>query len=86
MFGAHRIRVYSGPQSVIASSSAASEFYATTKAATEATEILALMTDFRIEKSVVAEVDASAALGVIERRGIGRTRHLYTCALWFQEQ
>ena len=86
MIWEHPIRVYSKSQSVIALSSAESEFYAITKAATEAIGCLALMKDFGIEKPVVMGADASAALGVIERRGIGRTRHLYTCALWFQEQ
>ena len=70
MFGAHSIRVYSGSQSVIALSSAESEFYATIRAATEATGFLALMQDVGIKKSVVVEVVASAALGVIERRRI----------------
>ena len=30
--------------------------------------------------------DASAALGIIERRGVGRVRHLDVGTLWLQEQ
>ena len=71
---------------MIALSSAESEFYATTKAATEAIGVIALLKDFGIENSVIMEVDASAALGVIERKGIGRIRHLHTGSLWLQEQ
>ena len=86
MLGGHVLRVYSKTQSVIALSSAESEFYATTKAATESIGMVALLNDFGIDKTVVMEVDASAALGVIERKGIGRIRHLQTGALWLQEQ
>ena len=86
LLGIHPIRVYSKTQSVIALSSAESEFYATCKAATEGIGVLSLMKDLGIEKKIVMEVDASAALGVIERKGIGRIRHLHTNALWIQEQ
>ena len=82
MMGTHVIRVYSKTQSVIALSSAESEFYATTKSATESIGMVALLKDFGMTKTIVMEVDASAALGVIERKGIGRIRHLQTGALW----
>ena len=84
--GNHVLRVYSTTKCVIALSSAESEFYATTKAGMESTGMIAMLSDFGVTKKVVLEVDASAALGVIERRGIGKIRHLQTCALWLQEQ
>ena len=37
-------------------------------------------------KNIVMEVEASSAVGIIERRGIGRIRQLQTSALWLQEQ
>ena len=86
MLGIHPIRMYSKTQSVVALSSAESEFYATTKAATEGIGVMALFEDLGMYKKIVMEVDASAALGVIERRGIGRIRHLETSSLWLQEQ
>ena len=86
MLGSHPIRVYSKTQSVVALSSAESEFYGTVKAATEGIGVLALMRDMNIEKKISMQVDASAALGVIERKGIGKIRHLETGALWLQEK
>ena len=41
---------------------------------------------FGDECKVRMHVDASAALGVIQRKGIGKLRHLHTGALWIQEQ
>ena len=84
--GSHVIRIYSKTQSLVALSSAESEFYGTLKAATESLGVLALMEDMGLKGKVMMKVDASAALGVIQRRGIGKTRHLQTGALWIQEQ
>ena len=86
MLGAHPIRIYSKTQTVVALSSAESEFYGTVKAATEGIGVLALMKDLGVEKKIQMKVDASAALGVIERKGIGKIRHLETGALWLQEK
>ena len=86
MLGSHPIRIYSKTQSVVALSSAESEFYATAKAATEGIGVLSLMKDLGMTKKIIMEVDASAALGVIERKGIGKIRHLHTNAFWIQEQ
>ena len=86
MIGDHVIKSWSKTQSLVALSSAESEFYATVKAATEAMGILALMSDFHRTATVRMHVDASAALGVIQRQGIGKIRHLATSALWLQSQ
>ena len=32
------------------------------------------------------DVDAAAALGILERQGVGRVRHLDIGVLWLQEQ
>ena len=39
-----------------------------------------------MEFLVSLHVDASAALGIIERRGVGRVRHLDVGSLWIKEQ
>ena len=72
-------------QSVAALNSAESEFYATTKAATAGIGMITLVDDMGMHKNIVMEVDASAALGVSKRRGIGRIQHLQTSALSLQE-
>ena len=86
MIGNHIIKAWSKTQNLVALSSAESEFYATVKAATEAMGILSLMSDFHQKAVVRMHVDASAALGVIQRQGIGKIRHLATSALWLQSQ
>ena len=86
MAGTHVIKAWAKTQSLVALSSAESEFYATVKAATEAIGILSMMSDFRKTATIRMHVDASAALGVIQRQGIGKIRHLATSALWLQSQ
>ena len=39
-----------------------------------------------IEFSIQVFTDASAALGIVRRRGLGRIRHLDVTDLWLQEQ
>ena len=38
--------------------------------------------DLGIDLTARIHVDASAALGILERRGVGRVRHLDVGALW----
>ena len=42
--------------------------------------------DLGIDLTVRIHVHASAALGILERRGVGRVRHLDVGTLWLQEQ
>ena len=46
----------------------------------------ALARDLGINLRTRLHVDASAALGILERRGVGRVRHLDVGTLWLQEQ
>ena len=85
--GGHLIRAYSKTQSVIAKSSAESELYAVVRASAEGLGILTLYSDFG-QKGMKASVgmDASAAIGIIQRHGIGKLRHIEVDVLWLQEQ
>ena len=42
--------------------------------------------DLGISFKVRLHIDASAALGIIERKGVGQFRHLDVGSLWVQEQ
>ena len=86
MIGKHVIKTYSRNQSTVALSSAESEFNATIKAAAEGLGMVAMAEDFGEKFKIRMHVDASAALGVIQRKGIGKIRHLHTGSLWLQEQ
>ena len=86
MLGSHVIKTWSRNQSTVALSSAESEFNATIKAAAEGLGMVAMAADFGDDRKIRMHVDASAALGVIQRKGIGKIRHLHTGSLWIQEQ
>ena len=47
--------------------------------------MIALAREFSDELKAGVLVDASAALGVAQRQGLGKLRHLQTGALWIQE-
>ena len=46
---------------------------------------MSLLKDFDYEVKGEVLGDASAALGIIHRRGLGRTRHIDTGLLWIQQ-
>ena len=83
--GSHCLKTWSKTQSLIALSSGESEFYAALKASAEGLGIMSLMRDFGWETKGEVMGDASAALGIINRKGLGRTRHLDTGLLWIQQ-
>ena len=71
-----------GRQKIIARSSAEAELYAMTKCATQTLGMIQLKQDFNIVLKGVVHTDSSAALGIVSRVGIGRTRHIqvqYLC-------
>ena len=69
----------------MAISSAESELYATVKTTAEAWGIRSMWSDLGIQVRVSVQVDASAALGIIERKGLGKVRHIETSHLGIQE-
>ena len=86
MIGSHLIKTWSKTQSNVALSSAESEFYGTLKTAQESVGLISLARELGEELRARVLVDASAALGVAQRLGVGKIRHLQTGALWLQEQ
>ena len=83
--GEHLVRSYAKTQAVIALSSAEAELYATTMASSEALGLKAMMADFGIHVTPHMFVDASAAIGICQRKGLGKVRHLDTQSLWIQD-
>ena len=86
MLGKCCVRSYSKTQNTIAQSSAESELIGTVRAATEALGMVSLGRDLGIELMARLHVDASAVIGILERKGVGRVRHLDVGMLWMQEQ
>ena len=86
MLGRCCVKTWSKTQATIAKSSAESELLATFRGAAEGIGLISLASDMGIDFKVRLHIDAAAALGIIERRGVGRVRHLDVGALWLQEQ
>ena len=85
MFNGHLLKSWAKSQAVVALSSAESELYACIKASSEGLGIMSMLADFGIESKGEIWSDASAALGIIARNGLGKMRHLDTSYLWVQE-
>ena len=83
--GEHVIKTYSRQQQVISLSSAEAELYAMVAASAETLAIIAYAKDLGTQMGGEVYVDSSAALGISQRCGIGKVRHLRTQGLWVQE-
>ena len=86
MIGRHCIRSWSKTQSTIALSSAEAELIALVKSTTEGIGMTSLMRDVGRASKVQVYADASAALGIVARKGIGKVRHLDSSMLWIQQK
>ena len=81
LWGGHVLKSYSRTQSNIALSSGEAELYATVTAASEGLGLTAMARDFGMEIRSNVHVDATAATGIAERKGLGKVRHLDTQSL-----
>ena len=74
MLGGHTLKSWSSNQAVLALSSGEAEYYGIVKAASVAMVIRALAADMgmEFEKPIAIKSDASAAIGISNRIGIGK--------------
>ena len=84
--GAHAIKSWSSNQSVIALSSAEAELYALLKGASQSLGLQSMAADFGDDVSIGLYSDASAAIAISQRTGLGKLRHIQTQYLWLQER
>ena len=85
MNGTHLIKSYSKTQANIALSSGEAEFFSMVHATSEALGLKAMTEDYHSKIDPWLYVDASAAIGVAQRTGLGKIRHLDTGSLWLQQ-
>ena len=78
-------RVGARHRSLIALSPGESELYATLRASAETLGIISMYKDFGLLIEGEIWGDASAALGIINRNGLGKARHIQTGLLWVQQ-
>jgi len=86
--GTHLIKSWSTNQAVIALSSGESEYYALVKAGSQSLGVKALAIDMGIEfvRPIELNSDASAAIGIGNRIGSGKVRHIEVTQLWLQDK
>ena len=87
MRGIHYIRSWAKTQAVVALSSGEAELHGIVKAAAEGIGTRGIGRDLgdEVKSNVLVYADASAAIGMIARQGVGKIRHLDTRLLWVQE-
>ena len=84
--GIHCIKSWSSNQTIIALSSAEAELYALLKGASQSLGLKAMAYDFGDDLNVSLWSDASAAIAISQRSGLGKLRHIQTQYLWLQER
>ena len=86
MRGSHLIKHWSKTQKVVTLSSAEAELGGVVLAATEGLGTQSVATDLGIKVRLRLRADSAAAIGICNRSGIGKVRHLAVSQLWIQER
>ena len=81
LLGSHAIKHWSSTQSSVALSSGEAEFAGVIRGAGQGLGYQALLRDFGVESSLRVWTDSSAAIGICNRQGPGKLRHLHAHAL-----
>ena len=85
MRGGHHLKSWASTQKKVTLSSAEAEFAACIKASCETIGMLQLAESLGRKLEAEVHVDSSAALGVIDRKGNGKLRHIRVGQLWVQQ-
>ena len=86
MYGSHCLKSWSSTQSIIAGSTGEAEYYGLVKGGSNSLGMRALMNDLGVDVKLKLKSDASAAIGIASRRGLGKIRHLEVSQLWLQQK
>ena len=84
--GSHLIKHWSTTQSTVALSSAEAELTGISKGAAQGLGLQSIAKDLGIHLPLRIMSDATAAIGISRRRGLGKVRHLATADLWMQDR
>ena len=84
--GMHCVKTWSTTQATVALSSAEAELYALIKGAAQTLGMMSLLSDFGMTLKGVVHTDANAAVGIVQRQGLGKLRHLRVQYLWIQDK
>ena len=86
LMGGHCVRHWSKTQPTIALSSGEAELGGLAKGSAEGIGLCTVATDLGFRLKPCIHSDATAAIGIAKRRGVGKIRHLSTADLWIQER
>ena len=86
MLGSHPIKHWSLTQTTIALSSGEAELGGICRGASIALGLKSLAADLGISLQIEILTDATAAIGICRRRGLGKIRHLHVSDLWVQDR
>ena len=85
MRGGHCLKVWAKKQQIVALSSAESELHAAVKTASEGLGIQSVAKDLGISCGLNVHLDASATMCLVNRRSLGKAKHVDMQNLWIQE-
>ena len=80
------VKAWSKTITTLALSSGESELAALSKGAAEGMGLESILEDFGIKAQVELHSDATAAIGIASRQGLGRIRHVAVADLWIQQR
>ena len=86
MMGRHSLKHWSTTQTAIALSPGEAELSGICRGASTALGLQSLAKDLGIELRIEILTDATAAIGICRRRGLGKIRHLHVSDLWVQDR
>ena len=80
------MKTWSKTQPIVALSTGESELAAVVRASAEGLGTRSVLADFGYHVKVRVESDATVAIGIVRRQGLGRVRHLAVADLWVQQR
>ena len=86
MRGSHPIKHWSLTQTTVALSSGEAELNGICRGASIALGLQSISQDLGIPVKIEVLTDATAAIGICRRRGLGKIRHLHVADLWVQDR
>ncbi len=85
MMGGHTIKTWSSTQTGVALSSGEAELNGVLKGSAMGLGFQSMLKDLGISVPLRVWTDSSAAIGICNRQGVGKLRHLDTHLLWIQQ-
>ena len=85
MHGHHTLRTWSKDQTTYAMSSGEAELYAANLGGMQGLGLQSVAKDFGVEVKLNLFIAAKATVDIVNRRGLGKVRHLAVNDLWLQD-